>query len=708
MNTERLIDELEDIVYVSDPVTNELLYVNQKGRNRLGELYQGKKCYEYIRGADAPCSFCNNQYLLKNQVKDHYHIWESINEYAGSRHYMNKDKLIMVDGRQVRLELAVDITVRENLSKVIEEKLEVERILVECIRALVGEKHLSNAINITLSYIGGYYQADRAYIFEFDTAWIDNTYEWCATGVHSLLDQLQHFEMHIEEVTEWLELFSNQNVVTLQDLQRLRERFPQQFDLLNRENIHGMMAVPLRLDNELRGFIGVDNPKRSVEGVTLMESLAYFITEFLQKRKTETRIKQMSYHDPLTGLYNRYQYTEKLQALTSRPPAHLGIVYMDIDGLKKVNESYGHSYGDLFITEIADTLRRYFPEKEIYRIGGDEFVVASESMDQNTFQTVCAQVEHEFLMRDRCSVSVGYIWSDRNINVLNLSHAADQLMYLNKQNSYRKKRLANYHHKPLLLDDLLKAIEEGEFVVYLQAQVDAVNGEVTGAEALVRRISPKKGFIPPDQFIPLLEQEFIIKYVDFYVYRTVCALLDRWYQEGRQVRPISVNFSRLTLMEPHFVEQLVEIRNQYQFPRELVEIEITESTDKMSYDNMIRVVSAIRKNGFRIALDDFGTKYTSLSLFTEMDVDVVKLDKSLIDGLEENSKSRLIVKDALMMCKELGAKSVAEGVETREQLDILRRLGCDYIQGYLYSKPIPVGDFETIYCPKPDYPHPIG
>lgn len=514
------------------------------------------------------------------------------------------------------------------------------------------------------------------------------------------MPQKEHLQrVELENAQRWIAQFRAGQAVCIRDLDAELDHGSGEYQTLKPQGIRRLTAVPLRQDNELWGFIGVDNPVQFSEDTSPLESLAFFITEFVQKRRIEDHMNYMSYHDSLSGLYNRYQYTERLQQLAAAPPESVGVVFVDIDGLKKINDSYGHGYGDMYIVETADILREYFPEDMIYRIGGDEFVVLYTGVARERFTELCGALERAFDDRERCSVSIGYTWSDWKVNIYKLANSADELMYLNKQNAYQKHRLEDFHHKPAMLDDLLASIHAGEFEIRLQVKMDTRLEQPAGAEALVRHRSTRLGTVFPDQFIHLLEKQLIIKYVDFYVCETVCRMLDRWMRQYGAAVPVSVNFSRLTLMEPRFLEQLLAIRERYDFPPECLELEITESTDKMGYDNMIRVVGEIRENGFRIALDDFGTKYTSLSLFTEMDVDMVKLDKSLVDGLENNPKSRIIVKDVVQMCRELGAKSIAEGVETFRQLEILRALGCDQVQGYYYSKPLSVAEFEEKFHP---------
>ena len=217
-----------------------------------------------------------------------------------------------------------------------------------------------------------------------------------------------------------------------------------------------------------------------------------------------------------------------------------------------------------------------------------------------------------------------------------------------------------------------------------------------GAEALVRKKDENGGLIPPNKFIPFYEAEGVISHVDLFVLRSACTVMQQWLASGHTVY-MSVNFSRITLLEPDIVETIKEICRQYDVPTDLITIEVTESISKMDNDQLKELIETINDAGFSISLDDFGSKYSNLAILASMDFDEIKFDRSLVEALESNHKSRVVMESSVKMCRNLdGTSSLAEGIETKGQLDLLLDYQCDYGQGYYFSKPVPPEEFQRL------------
>lgn len=694
MDRSILIDELDEIVYLSDPETYELLYVNRPGMKLMGvteETLRGRKCYEVIQGFDAPCSFCTTPCLCYED----FYCWEYTNNHVG-RHYLLKDKLIDWNGSPARIEFAIDITDKENVSRALQDKLEIEDAMVECIGSLFSVDDLNEAIRLVLGSIGCFYRADRVYIFELDMEnhECNNTYEWCNDGIEPEMDRLQHIPLSY--VRRWMKFFQRNQPVVINDLSEIGSEFADEYNTLKMQNIHSLRALPLTIQNTLTGYVGLDNPAEHADDLSLLDSLSYFIMNEISKRRVQAHLRYMTYHDTLTGLPNQNSYADYIASRRSERLRSLGAAVADINGLKRINENYGHDYGDQALRNVSDVLREYFDPKTIFRLNGDEMVVLAEDYTREDFIHRIRQAREKLDCEwDGCTI--GYTWTDMDVDVQQLVHHADELMYIEKQNYYRSTNIASKHHDPMAIQRLTDAIEAGRFKMFLQPKADIRTGKICGAEALARLDHPKNGLQSPASFIPMLEKEKLIKYIDLFIYEETCRMLARWRQEGRPLIPVSLNFSRITLLESNLINTLVQIHEKYDFPRELIEIEITETIGEMERETIAEIGTNIRQQGFSIALDDFGAKYTSMSMLTILEFDVLKLDRSLVYNLEENSSSRVVVKHIVEMCREMGAQSVAEGVETNEQLELLRSLGCDQAQGYLYSQPVPCTEFEQKY-----------
>ena len=240
-----------------------------------------------------------------------------------------------------------------------------------------------------------------------------------------------------------------------------------------------------------------------------------------------------------------------------------------------------------------------------------------------------------------------------------------------------------------------KALEEEQFIVYLQPKVSLKTGKVIGSEALVRWDNPINGLIPPNDFIPFFEKNNFIVKLDMYVFEKVCQILRKWIDEGIDVLPISVNLSRNHLQNSDFLKDYKNIQSKYQIPSELIEIELTETVVFENLEILRHIINEIHNCGYKCSMDDFGSGYSSLNVLKEIPVDILKLDKVFF-GKENNQRANDIVESVIRLAKKLGMETIAEGIETIPQVELLRSMECDMIQGYVFSKPVPVDEFEKI------------
>lgn len=696
MELPQLIDLLDETIYLCDPETYEMLYINKAGMQSIGSYietpYTGKPCYKVLRGLDAPCPFCTNRML----TEDRFYVWESTNKRLG-KHYILKDRLVRLpDGRMARMEMAIDITEKQNLGESIRRKLEMETALVACLRYLSPPNDFNDAIRLVLGELGAFHQADRAYIIEFNYEMnlASNTYEWCAEGVEPQLCRLQR--LNLEFVRPALDFLREKRVIYLPEIEACQDSAPQLYTILKVQDIQSLMLVPLCIKDKIVGMLGVDNPRRRRQP-ELMESLSFFVVSDLKKRLVEKELFHTRQYDALTELKNYDSYMECLETLRAQPPAALGVVTADINALKQINHRYGPAFGDTYIARVARLLEEAFPQAKLFRIGGDEFAVIWENASHEDFQEAVSLLEYLLGKEQDFTVSLGSTWAGQHIDADTMVNYADQLMTLHKQDFYRNNASMARQSNSLMQENLVTALREGQFVAYLQPKADTASGKISGAEILVRRRDPERGIIPPSEFIVQLEQEGLIKYLDFHMIEKTCALLANWTARGARLIPVSVNVSRVTLMEPDFIDRLLEIQGRYRFSRQYLELEATERIGKIERQTLVTTAAGLRREGFTITLDDFGAEYSSLSLLTALDMDVVKLDKSLIDEIDQSDKSAALAECIVNICHRFGMKCIAEGVETETQWAVLRRISCDDIQGYLLSRPIPVAEFEKKY-----------
>lgn len=397
--------------------------------------------------------------------------------------------------------------------------------------------------------------------------------------------------------------------------------------------------------------------------------------------------------DELTGVGNRFACMAKLEALGRGKPCALGVIDVDINGLRMINERFGHRYGDRVLREAARLLRRYAGE-QVYRTGEDEFTVLCCGADKTAFDAICASVHQAFAKTEAYTATVGCTWWEKEMELDHLLARIRGVMEAEKAMYYHD---AGYDQSVMKHGDaaaeLLREIADGRFRVYFQPQVDMQSGQVIGAEALLRKVDEAGNIIPPGEFIPMYEALGIQTHLDMYVLETVVDMLACLQAEGRALT-ISLNISRPTLYMPDLVRRIERMLERRQVNPGYLKLEFTESVAKDGMEILACVVKALRKTGIAAALDDFGTQYANLSVIMDIGFDEIKLDKSLIDHVCTERRNQIVLQSVIDMCRRLdNRRIVAEGVERPEQSEKLQSMSCRYGQGYLYYKPMPMDEF---------------
>lgn len=682
------------IAYACDLETYNICYITQAAKTMCGfqdaQDFQEKKCYQLLQGLDTPCPFCTNSKLMEGEL----YQWEHFNEKLG-KWLAVSDTLVKYEGRTCRFEIAQDITAQKEKIEHMTNRLNVEETLVECIQTLSGEGDVTTAMNRFLEMIGTYYVADRAYIFEFnyDHQTICNTFEWCAPGISEEKENLQKIPM--KYVQDWIEKFDRQGEFFITSIAGELPVHSPEYRILKAQGIESLSAAPLKKGEQIIGFIGVDNPAENTYDLFLLRNVSSFVLDEMERRRLIQELERSSYTDLLTGLKNRNCYMKRLNELSLHTPNALGVIYLDINGMKQINDSYGHEYGDSIIRKVAEILR-YHAQGRTFRVGGDEFIVLCADMTQEEFQELAIALRNAFDADRDCDVSIGCTWTSDDVSAIQAVINADDMMYAEKQGYYHAVLNHGRTARTGMATEVLQEIADHRFEVCYQPQVDLKTLKVIGAEALVRKRDKHGQLLPPATFIPYYEREGVISHMDLHVLDTVCSTLQTWSKQGIETR-ISTNFSRVTLMAPNIVAHIKKICEKYDVSPEKIVIEITESIGKMNHQQLAELIRSVTAEGFSISLDDFGSEYSNLSILANVDFNEVKFDKSLVDELEVSDKNRIVIKYAMKICSELPAtRSLAEGIETPEQLELLRQYHCDCGQGYYFGRPMSSEAFYQI------------
>ena len=427
-----------------------------------------------------------------------------------------------------------------------------------------------------------------------------------------------------------------------------------------------------------------------------------------EKTKADERIEYLASHDSLTKLPNRDMFNELLRHAiegASRHQRSLALLFIDLDRFKVINDSLGHDAGDMLLLEVANRLRSVLRASDVVaRLGGDEFVVLlEETAERNDVERIAGLLLSALgrptqLSGHEChaTASIGIaMYPSDGLDAQTLTKNADMAMYLAKEdgkNAFRffSKEIKAQSIERLTLESALRrALEREQFSLHYQPKIDMTSGQITGVEALLRWAHPELGLVSPAQFIPLAEETGLIVPIGRWVLKEACAQNMAWQRHGLRPVTIAVNLSPRQFADGQLLHDVDEALLASGMSPVLLQLEVTESMVMRNVPRAIRVLDAIQSRGIRLAIDDFGTGYSSMSLMKQFPIDTIKIDRSFVRDLADDSEDQAIAQAIISMGKALGMTVVAEGVETVEQREFLRAHACDEMQGYLFSKPLP-------------------
>lgn len=434
---------------------------------------------------------------------------------------------------------------------------------------------------------------------------------------------------------------------------------------------------------------------------------------YAQKDKAAA-LRRLAYTDKLTGVSNLEKFEiDVRKVLKENPGKEYALVYLDIEKFKFINESFGHTTGNRILLYFAKFFERQLNSGEAFaRINGDKFVALLVYREKfsflerlNLFFFRFSDILSHLLGKFRIIIVAGVYQLETYQSDVNIESAID------RANLARKTVKGSHHNAVAFYDGKIhericrekeveslmeNALLDEEFVVYLQPKYDLAVRRLHGAEALVRWRRDGKKLILPNDFIPIFERNGFIIELDFYILEKVFQLQKKWRDLGKKVHPIAVNISRLHVSNQFFVKRIKRLIKKYQIEPKNIEIEMTESAFVENEISYLEVISQLREMGFVLSMDDFGTGYSSLNLLREVPFDVLKLDKSFLASGGITPREKVLISNIVKMANELHIKVVSEGVETEEQASFLQEVNCDMAQGYLFSKPVPVADFEAL------------
>lgn len=423
-------------------------------------------------------------------------------------------------------------------------------------------------------------------------------------------------------------------------------------------------------------------------------------------------LENIAFVDKITGGSTVDKFALDVRERIARyPSVHFAMVYLNIQNFGYINDLYGYGEGDRLLKRVSQELQNHVTEKETFtRIQADHFALLMEMKSREELQKrveyLCVQEEkYSELFENPYEIKI-------NAGIYPVEDPAIQLDLMIDRAAIAMRKQKNVFEKCLFYDDAMRneqiqmkkledhfvhALEREEFEIYYQARYDIKEDKFYGAEALSRWNCEELGMISPGVFIPLFEKDGNIVRLDEYIFEAVCRQIRSWQDQGLHPGPVSVNISRLHLYRQDFVEKYLKIIEKCGISPEMIQLELTETALFENVSELADTLNRLRKAGILILMDDFGSGYSSVMMLKNIPIDILKIDKSLVDDFEKNDKGRHILEGVIRMCKEIGIQTTAEGVETKEQFEILKNMGCDHIQGYYFVRPVPVKEYEKLF-----------
>ena len=668
-----ILNGVNAVVYVADMDTYEVLFVNEQGRQAVGDIV-GKTCWKTIQlNQDGPCNFCTNKALLNEHGEPNPPIvWEHYNPALKQWYQLHDQAILWNDGRYVRLEIAVNITQRKTLELSLQESEKRYRSLFEQSRdALMiispPEWRLSDGNAAMIELFGA---KDLSELLSLSPADLSPHKQPCGTLSSTLCQQeVENALKNGSSFFEW---------------------------------------VHKRLDGK-EITCAVLLTRNEIEGETVIQGTVRDITE---QKIQQLQLERIAHYDVLTSMPNRVLLADRMkQAMSHAKRTHtvVAIAYLDIDGFKMINDQHGHNSGDRFLVQLSKRMRNVLRETDtLARIGGDEFVIVMgdfQNPDASlpVFDRLLEEASHPFSDGEnqlQVSASLGITFYPQAdvLDADQLLRQADQAMYQAKlagKNRYHLFDLINDkaqrgHHSQIAR--LQTALQTEEFILFYQPKVNMKTGRVLGVEALIRWQHPELGCLGPDQFLPLIEGHPLEVSVDNWVLETAVKQMSAWHQQGIEL-PISINLGAYQLQSPDFVQTLRNTLHRYPdcLPEHL-ELEILESSALSDLERVTQVMNECISLGVRFALDDFGTGYSSLTYLKRLPAESLKIDRSFVGDMLEDPDDHAILEGVLGLARAFGRQAIAEGVETEAQGIALLALGCEVAQGYYIARPQPASD----------------
>lgn len=593
-------------------------------------------------------------------------------------------------------------------NQILKSELEAEHFILTQMAELGKVRNVREcqvAINNLLEKIGHFTKADRAYIVDEKDGCYYNTYEWCNEGIEPQINQLQN--LRAEDMPYWIPKLSSGESIFIEDLENVKETMPVEYEILKPQNIHTLIVFPIILSNTLKGFIGVDNPniKDAKDVIRLLAALGSYLGTTRENAAVYAKLEYRLNYDSLTKAYNRYGFYKNAQKLIKEhTDTEYCLILSDIKSFKLINEIYGENIADKILIDEVNIIRQKMKGNSVLgRLNGDiiAMVIPKEYLSEKEFSDMIKLLSDRYSNKNfRLHIYLGvYYIKDVNETIRQMVDKVSLVIMKSKGNMsnyilyYDENSYRNDIFKQQLIGEFETALNENQFCMYLQPQTDK-DGNMLGAEALIRWNHPNMGLIMPGAFIECFEDAGLIYRLDNYIWEEAAKQLKIWKDSGYNYY-ISVNISAKDFYHIDVYQTFKNLVSKYGIDTDKLHIEITETALSEDKQAAHKTIERLHDEGFIIEIDDFGSGYSSFNFLKDVCADVIKIDRVFLKKSSHEERGEQILRSIISLSHDIGMDVITEGVENVDQLSMLAKMNCDWFQGYYFSKPIAVGDFEA-------------
>ena len=683
-------DYLHDVICAINLDNLEVEWVNRYGIKRFGPAKKGIKCYEYFYKLNQPCAHCNKCNFEKNfdYYKTECYSNDTNKDILGS-YYKSKKTTAEIDGKRYIITTLYDVdTLVDDFNNHFESKVVYETLIKNISEIQLSDSFIDK-MRKTLLAVKNMFKAKRVSFLHLE----EGVYvEPIVVKDEEAADF--HYNPIMKDIIKndpYLSESINHNRYVEINKDFLKNNYPEAYNALLEEEDYNFSLMTWKINN-IRYYLVIEDYagilKDKIAYQIIYNFLFFSIRSFLYNKA----LYKLGNTDLLTGLMNRNKYNNDIKESYDKNISNVGVLFLDLDRLKDINDNFGHKMGDNLIKAMAKILAEEFPDADVYRMGGDEFVVINQNISYEDFNLRCIEMGKR-TTRGRIYCSYGIMYEEDSAVLSEMVEKAEQEMYIYKR-KHHEYSLAK-EQEGFVLNFRYK-VNRGYYFMVLQPKINPYTNELYGAEALIRGRDDNGEIDYPNSFIPIFEKNHCIDIIDLFALEETCKIqrmiIDRY---GKTV-PISVNITRSTLLLDTFEDDLFGLIAKYNLEPWMIRLELTERLN-VSSDDILLYGKKINDKGVKLEVDDFGSHFTNLAFLSKDVFSVIKIDRTIINKLAVESVTSNVMNAIISECHNYGMKVLAEGVETEEELTNIKRLNIDLVQGYYYDKPIMVEEFIDKY-----------